>query len=249
MGVMCRRVPSTFKLNHVKRYRGYSAANPRHGRVAWSFSALPPYPFITGIFVISLAGLLLSTPFSKGALRMTPVRGDDTPTDYHKINAFFGRFTPATDSTDGGEEAQTITKTGKYYDETLPMDGKIRVDKEGKGTALFPPPFSSSHASNIIALPDTGDLLCAWFSGDAEGGDGVAIVVARLESGSEQWTKPMVVSRERMRSAQNPVMFVNDDGEINLLHTSQKAYQDQGTSEVRRLVSRRGAGSVQTTVS
>jgi hypothetical protein len=55
------------------------------------------------------------------------------------------------------------------------MDGKIRTDAEGKGSAIFPPAFETAHASNIIVVPTSGDLLCAWFSGDSEGGDGVAI--------------------------------------------------------------------------
>jgi predicted neuraminidase len=71
----------------------------------------------------------------------------------------------------------------------------------------------------------SGELLCAWFSGDSEGGDGVAIVVARLLHGSHQWTVPEVVSQAKSRSAQNPVMFLSSNKEgtttVNLLHTSQ----------------------------
>ena len=203
-------------------------AHPRDGRVAWSLTSLPPYPVITAFVVISLVGLLLSS-----TIRMKPEKKDS---EYTKINSFFARYIPSTTS-NPGDEVQTITKSGNYFDATIPMDGKIRVDAEGKGSAVFPPPFGSSHASNIIALPDTGDLLCAWFSGDAEGGDGVAIVVARLPSGSDQWSEPKVVSQAKDRSAQNPVMFVNREGMVNLLHTSQEAFQGQGTSEVRRVVS------------
>ena len=49
-----------------------------------------------------------------------------------------------------------------------------------------------------------------------------------------------MVSRARQRSAQNPVMFLNADGVVNLLHTSQEAFQGQGTSEVRHLRSTDG---------
>ena len=49
-----------------------------------------------------------------------------------------------------------------------------------------------------------------------------------------------MVSQARGRSAQNPVMFLNADGVVNLLHTSQEAFQGQGTSEVRRLRSTDG---------
>lgn len=155
--------------------------------------------------------------------------GQQNSDEYTKINNFFGRFAPnkagegeGEGDSEVGEGVETITSSGNYFDEKLPMDGKIRFDREGKGSAIFPPPFDSSHASNIIALPESGDLLCAWFSGDSEGGDGVAIVVARLPRGSDQWTAPKVVSQAKNRSAQNPVMFLNAEGtSVNLLHTSQ----------------------------
>lgn len=205
--------------------------DPHHGRVSWSFSAALPYPIIAAfVLLFSFAGLLLSTTTSRGmsgggAAAGGPKNGDE----YTKINKFFGRFAPNTagegegdSGSEVGGEVETITSSGNYFDEKRPMDGKVRFDREGKGSAIFPPPFDSSHASNIIALPDSGDLLCAWFSGDAEGGDGVAIVVARLPRGSDQWTAPKVVSRAKNRSAQNPVMFLNADGTaVNLLHTSQ----------------------------
>lgn len=166
--------------------------------------------------------------------------------EFTRINSFFGSFNGREasdarnleDGEDGGE--RTITTGGNYFDEKLAMDGKVRMDAEGKGSAVFPPPFGSSHASNIIVVPASGDLLCAWFSGDAEGGDGVAIVVARLPAGSDQWTPPRVASRAKHRSAQNPVMFVNAAGDVCLLHTSQEAFMGQGTSEVRRVVSKDG---------
>ena len=84
----------------------------------------------------------------------------------------------------------SISSGGNYYDAKLQMDGKIRTDAEGKGSAIFPPAFESAHASNIIVVPTSGDLLCAWFSGDSEGGDGVAIVVARLPAGADTWSTP-----------------------------------------------------------
>jgi len=84
-----------------------------------------------------------------------------------------------------------------------------------------------------------GELLLAWFSGDDEGGDGVAIVVARLPPRQWQWEEAVVASVERGRSAQNPVLFWESASEeVVLLHTTQRAYEGQATSEVRRVSSR-----------
>ncbi len=56
------------------------------------------------------------------------------------------------------------------------------------------PPYQSNHASFLELLP-SGDLVMAWFSGTAEGANNCSIVVARLPSGSDQWSKALLVSR------------------------------------------------------
>ncbi|KAK3248695.1 hypothetical protein CYMTET_41848 [Cymbomonas tetramitiformis] len=97
---------------------------------------------------------------------------------------------------------------------------------------LEAPPGSSNHASSLIELPG-GALLLAWFSGTAEGNGNVGILLARLEPGSQQWSKPFMVAVDPERSAQNPLLFHDAErGEVVLLHTSQAAGQGQGTSRV-----------------
>jgi hypothetical protein len=123
--------------------------------VAWSFSSLPPYPVvIVFVGVFSFVGLLLSTTTSNNRMSGGVVENEHT-----KINTFFGKFAATNKAGESGEDGggdggvESITSSGNYFDAKLPMDGKIRFDKEGKGSAIFPPPFESSHASNIIALP------------------------------------------------------------------------------------------------
>jgi len=113
-------------------------------------------------------------------------------------------------------------------------DGKIRIDEaSGLREAYLPMLFPSSHAANLLALRN-GDLLCAWFSGTREGASDVAIVVARLKRGSDQWSAPEVVDQQEGRSYQNPVLFEVPDGKIWLFHSSQEA--DKGESHANILV-------------
>jgi predicted neuraminidase len=99
--------------------------------------------------------------------------------------------------------------------------GKVRPTGDGRYEAYMIPPFQSNHASFLELLP-TGDLLLAWFSGTKEGHSGVAIVVARLPNGTDQWTKAGVVSRRDGYSNQNPVLFYDNRTKIlHLFHSQQ----------------------------
>ncbi|KAK3240557.1 hypothetical protein CYMTET_49610 [Cymbomonas tetramitiformis] len=96
---------------------------------------------------------------------------------------------------------------------------------------------SSNHGSNLLEIPN-GTLLLTWFSGPFEGESGVAIVLSRLDPGSQRWTRPVEISVEVGRSAQNPVLFYdNKNSALMLLHTSQLAKKGQATAEVRQLKS------------
>jgi len=130
--------------------------------------------------------------------------------------------------------------------EECPFDGAVLPlgsEDTGPWAALMIPPTGraqvDAHASNIIELP-TGVFLMAWFSG-SEGDDGVCIVVSRLEVGGTKWSSPQIVSAQAMRSAQNPVLFHDQEAGVTyLLHTSQAAMLGQGTAEVRWLRSTDG---------
>ena len=101
----------------------------------------------------------------------------------------------------------------------------------GLRVAYLPIIFPSSHASNLLALPN-GDLLCAYYSGRWEGESGVAIVISRLAKGSSQWTRPLVVAQERGRALENPVLFESAEGLLRLFYTSQDANEGQSKAQI-----------------
>ena len=193
---------------------------------------------------------------------------DDDPSpreEYDRINAYFNKF--AVKRTLDDDERSTRTKKnrrfsssasnlggktisafGRYWDKQVPMDNAIRKNREGSNrvSAIMDAPESSSHASSLLALPN-GDVLMAWFSGKAEGGDYVGIAVSKLKSGETKWSEAKFVSRTRKRSAQNPVLMRNnnpndhdDSNHVRIVHSSQAAYEGQGTSDMRSLFSTDG---------
>eukprot|EP00899_Mesostigma_viride_P029645 jgi/Mesvir1/9866/Mv22404-RA.1 len=124
------------------------------------------------------------------------------------------------------------------FNTTEEPDGVVRAGSDGALQAVLKRPDSSgeNHASNLVLLPD-GSLICAWFHG-LEGEDNVAIVTSILRWGGNRWSSPRVVVRRSGYSAQNPVLWRNDDlHELMLMHTLQAAGQGQGTSEVWALTS------------
>ena len=99
--------------------------------------------------------------------------------------------------------------------------GKIRYAGDGRYKAYMVPPFAANHASFLELLPN-GDMLLAWFSGKQEGYSGVAIVLSRLKSGSDQWSNATVVSQRDGYSNQNPVIFYDSKGKmVHLFHSQQ----------------------------
>lgn len=117
-----------------------------------------------------------------------------------------------------------------------PYDGVVRPGPGGTMQAYLPVIFANSHASNLLFLPN-GDLLCTWFSGSREGSSDVAIVLSRLDKGSTQWTKPIVLARDPRYSMQNPVLFRAPDGKLWLFHTAQLAGKGQANSIIEELTS------------
>ena len=116
------------------------------------------------------------------------------------------------------------------------FDGVVRPTPSGTSQAYLPLIFPSSHASNLLFLPN-GDLLCTWFSGSAEGQSDVAIVLSRLDKGSKQWTKPTVLAHDPEYSFQNPVVFRAPNNKLWLFHTAQLAGKGQSNSIVEFMTS------------
>ena len=116
-------------------------------------------------------------------------------------------------------------------------DGRVRPSAAGDtAEAYVPIKLPSSHAANLLALPN-GDLLCTWFSGTWENESDLGIVVSRLAKGSRQWTMPQVVTHKPGWAFQNPVLFFPPAGPLWLMHTSQKAGAGQAEARMYLLTS------------
>jgi predicted neuraminidase len=97
--------------------------------------------------------------------------------------------------------------------------------------------YPSSHAANLYQLRD-GDILCVWFSGTWEGNSGVGIVMSRLPKGSDRWGPTKLIDRKEGVSYQNPVLFQEPDGTLDLYHTEQGAGAGEANAKVLHLASK-----------
>ena len=97
--------------------------------------------------------------------------------------------------------------------------------------------YPSSHAANLLELKN-GDVLCVWFSGTWEGSSGVGIVMARRPHGSRNWGPPALIDRQAGASYQNPVLFQEPDGTLDLYHSTQGADAGEANAHVLHLVSK-----------
>ena len=97
--------------------------------------------------------------------------------------------------------------------------------------------YPSSHAANLLELKN-GDVLCVWFSGTWEGSSGVGIVMARRPHGSRNWEPPMLIDWQAGASYQNPVLFQEPDGTLDLYHSTQEADAGEANAHVLHLVSK-----------
>jgi len=77
-------------------------------------------------------------------------------------------------------------------------------------------PFPSAHASTLVELKN-GDILSAWFGGEHEGANDVAIWAAR-RTGPNTWSPPVEVVREPGVPCWNPVLFKTHDGKLWLYY-------------------------------
>lgn len=128
----------------------------------------------------------------------------------------------------------------------MPREGQLcRRAETGTVEALIPnTPFNSCHAADLLET-QSGDLLCVWFAGSSEGYADISIVGSRLKSGENQWSAPIKLTNDPIRSEQNPSLFQHPNGDIWLMYTAQIARTDetppeyslQFTAEIRRRVS------------
>ncbi|TDC76023.1 sialidase family protein [Streptomyces hainanensis] len=122
-------------------------------------------------------------------------------------------------------------------------DGVLRPRPEDPDVlqAFLPAPAVQNHAASLTVLPD-GALGCVWFGGTQEGVPDISIWFSRLAPGGAAWEAPVRLSDDPDRSEQNPLLFPTPAGELWLLHTAQRA-GDQDTAEVRLRVSVDGGRS------
>ncbi|MCD7438638.1 exo-alpha-sialidase [Streptomyces lincolnensis] len=116
-------------------------------------------------------------------------------------------------------------------------DGVVRsrTDDPARHEAFLPAPAVQNHAANLALLPD-GDLACVWFGGTQEGVSDIRVWFSRLDAAADRWSDPVPLSDDDTRSEQNPLLFTTPHGEVWLLHTAQKA-GNQDTAEVRVRIS------------
>jgi predicted neuraminidase len=76
-------------------------------------------------------------------------------------------------------------------------------------------PFTSCHASTIVALPN-GDLLVAYFAGSKEGNHDVGIWCSKRKDGI--WSEPRLAADEEDVVHWNPVLHRKPNGQILLFY-------------------------------
>jgi hypothetical protein len=85
-------------------------------------------------------------------------------------------------------------------------DGVVRSG--GDRAAAMPRALHAQAAAPAVAVTPAGTVLIAYVSGDAEGAEGAAIVVARLAAGTATFeSPPRVVARVPGRALGPPVIF------------------------------------------
>ena len=136
--------------------------------------------------------------------------------------------------------SQNATPKKQLFDPAVVKlaDGVERFDANlGAGEAYLPILYPSSHAANLLELKN-GDVICVWFSGSWEGDSGVGIVMSRRPKGSHNWGPAELIDRHPGVSYQNPVLFEEPDGVLDLYHTTQEAQAGEANAHVLHVVSR-----------
>jgi predicted neuraminidase len=112
------------------------------------------------------------------------------------------------------------------------MDGRITEAGPLRAEAFLPSPVVQNHASFLQWFPD-GTLACAWFAGTLEGKPDICIRLATLSPGTAGWSQSNQVSDDPARSEQNPVLFLDPQGDgVWLFHTAQPGGGRQEECEV-----------------
>ena len=83
--------------------------------------------------------------------------------------------------------------------------------------SIFPIQEKHTHGSSIVGLPN-GDLLSVWFEGSGErNADDVLLMGARKKAGQPLWSRPFEMADTPGIPDCNPVLFLNQKGELFLV--------------------------------
>ncbi len=140
----------------------------------------------------------------------------------------------------GSTRGQSAGPSMKLVDSSVAKlaDGVERYNPYLQAAETYLPILDpSSHAANLLELKN-GDVLCVWFSGAWEGSSGVGIVIARRPHGSRNWGAPVAIDRQVGASYQNPVLFQEPDGTLDLYHSTQQADAGEANAHVLHLTSK-----------
>ncbi|MFB9949138.1 exo-alpha-sialidase [Rhizobium puerariae] len=119
------------------------------------------------------------------------------------------------------------------------MDGVLADLGGGRSEAFLPSPTIQNHAAFLASLSD-GSLACAWFGGTLEGKSDISIHLSRLAPNAGRWSPASRVSDDPDHSEQNPVLWINGNGELTLFHTSQVSGNQEGSVVKVRLLHQDG---------
>lgn len=100
------------------------------------------------------------------------------------------------------------------------MTGELVQGQDGRLEAFLPSPMVQNHAAFLEHLDD-GSVACLWFGGTLEGKSDISIYGTTLAPGAQHWGQTSRLSHDPDRSEQNPVLWRNDDGVLQLFHTAQ----------------------------
>ena len=90
--------------------------------------------------------------------------------------------------------------------------------------AVLEPAGLQNHAPQLCWL-SPNQLACVWMAGGQEGTAGMGIVLSTLRRGARHWSQPRAISQDRLRSEQNPLLFITESDNTpprqQLIHTAQ----------------------------
>ena len=83
--------------------------------------------------------------------------------------------------------------------------------------ALLEPAGRQNHAPQLCWV-NSELLACVWMAGGQEGTAGMSIFISELRRGRTRWSRPRMISGDKLRSEQNTIIYVACVGRLKLIH-------------------------------